>query len=278
MPSIVGPDLKVLAYRGSKEPDGTIAMPVRDTVRSETFMSLVTTVLAPGWFEQGTAVDVTMCQGNVLTMQRNQLVQRMRGDWLLFIDDDMVWHPDQLVRLIQTRDEHDLDMVGALCYRRSFPHQPTMFMRQHATSGPFNYLEDWTDGQIVEVDATGMAFVIIHKRVFERIVAEMDDRPGWEMPSYEERITMNPPNFFRWNGGFGEDLQFCIDAKRTGSRIYVDTGVEIGHVAEVEVGREHFLQGVAKRDDAMDADRRAANDSMGLPTLSRSDARGKLGW
>jgi glycosyltransferase involved in cell wall biosynthesis len=239
--------------------------------------SLVTSVTAPGWFDQGTYIDINICQGNILTMQRNELVNRVRGDWLMFIDDDMVWHPGQIAQLVKTQADHDLDMVGALCYRRSAPHQPTMFMREGPTSGAFNFLEDWEDGAVIEVDATGMAFVIIHKRVFERIVAFHEHRPGWKMPPYEERVTSRPPNFFRWLGGYGEDLQFCIDAKLSGSKIFVDTSVEIDHVAEVQINRRHFLSEIANRDPEVETERRRVNTDMGLPTLSREEAKKRLG-
>lgn len=278
MPNIVGPNLEVLSYRAPTEPSGTIGIPARDHINTATAISIATSALAPSWFEQGTVIDVNICQGNVLTLQRNDLVQRMRGDWLLFIDDDMVWHPDQIVQLINTRDKFDLDMLGALCFRRTPPYQPTLFMRETPVSGAFNYLEDWPEDQAVEVDATGMAFVIIHKRVFERIVAMFDEKPGWKMPPFENRTGMQPPNFFRWAGGYGEDLQFCIDAKRSGSRIFVDTSIAIRHVAEIQIGREHFLSEIAKRDAAVEAERRLINDQMGLPTLTREQARERLGW
>jgi hypothetical protein len=278
VPNIVGPSLDVFAYRAPGEPSGTISMPVRDHVNAATAISIATSALAPTWFEHGTVVDFNICQGNVLTMQRNDLVQRMRGDWLMFIDDDMVWNPGQLVQLIKTRDEFDLDMVGAVCFRRTAPFQPTMYVRTSPTSGPFNYLEDWPADQAVEVDATGMAFVIIHKRVFERVVAYYENQPGWTMPPFEERINQSPPNFFRWNGGYGEDLQFCIDAKLSGSRIFVDTGIEVRHVAEVQIGREQFLAEIAKRSPELEAERQTLNDGMGLPTLTRAQARERLGW
>lgn len=277
--NVAAPALNLYAFKAPKEPHGTIGMPCRDHVSAATMMSMATSALAPTWFEQGTVIDVNICQGNVLTMQRNDLVYRMRGDWLLFIDDDMVWHPEQIVQLIQSREKYDLDMVGALCFRRSPPHQPTLFMRRFPNDGPFNYLEDWPEDTAVEVDATGMAFIIIHKRVFERMVAFYEKQPDWKMPPYEERdFTKAPPNFFQWNGGFGEDLQFCINAKQSGSKIYVDTSIEVRHVSEIQIGREHFLTEIAKRDPELEAGRRTINDEMGFNTLTREEARRRLGW
>lgn len=251
------------------DPDciGTIATPVRDSLNAKTATALVHGDWT--WVPPGKYVSRSIIQGNILPLQRNGAVQRMAGDWLLFIDDDMVWQPDAIGRLIAAREELDADILGALCFRRSPPHEPTMFVREEPTSGAYNYLEDWNT-DIVEVDATGMAFVVIHKRVFEMIA-------GSPMPPYEVRTQMNPPEFFRWTGMFGEDLQFCQDAKAAGARIFVDTRIEIGHVSEIEITRRHFLLEALYRGDAVDKDRQAANDSMGLPTLTQDRIRELLG-
>jgi glycosyltransferase involved in cell wall biosynthesis len=265
------PSTDIVVYgpttRGTKA-IGTLAIPVRDHINASTATSL----MHNDWSFLGPKqnIDRLIIQGNILTLQRNEAVQRMRGDWLMFIDDDMVWEPQDIGRLIAARDEIDADIMGALCYRRSAPHQPTMFMREHPTSGGYNYLEDWEDG-IVEVDGTGMAFVIIHKRVFERIA----DSP---MPSYDTRRMMGPSGFFRWEGVLGEDLRFCQDAKEVDCRIFVDTRIEVGHMSEIEIRRKHYLiESLYRSQELMDV-RGAKNDEMGLPTLTKEKARERLGW
>jgi GT2 family glycosyltransferase len=197
-------------------------------------------------------------------------VQRMKGDWLMFIDDDMVWDADSVGKLLAARDEIDADIIGGLCYRRSAPHQPTLFMRETATSGGYNYMESWDD-DIVEVDATGMAFVIIHKRVFEAIA-------GTEMPSIEVRESLGPAGFFQWSGTLGEDLRFCQEAKAAGMRIFVDTRIEVGHIAEVEIRKKQFLVEHLGRNEEKYLARKEVNDRMGLPTLTPAQIKEQLGW
>jgi len=247
---------------------GTVSLPVRDHINAATATSLLHT----DWrfVPKGKFIDRNIIQGNILTLQRNEAVQRMRGDWLMFIDDDMVWDSNAVGRLLAARDEIDADIIGALCYRRSSPHQPTLFMREAPTSGGYNYLEDWTD-DIIEVDATGMAFVIIHKRVFEAIAQS-------KMPAREVRNNIGLPNFFRWEGSIGEDLRFCQDAKAAGCRVFVDTRIEVGHIAEVEIRRKHFLMEHIERPVELVEARREVNDRMGLPTLTAQDFKRKLGW
>lgn len=241
---------------------GTISTPVRDHLNAATATALMHNNWS--WIPPGKFVSRSIIQGNILPLQRNAAVQRMAGDWLMFIDDDMVWKPEAIAQLVASRDEVDADIMGGLCFRRSAPYQPTMFMRESPTSGAYNYLEDW-DTDVVEVDATGMAFVIIHKRVFEMII-------GSPMPPYAVRARMNPTEFFRWTGLFGEDLQFCQDAKAAGARIFVDTRVEIGHISEIEVNRRAFLKEHLLRFEEQPEiirERRRVNTKMGLPTLSK---------
>lgn len=253
-------DITVFSANREGESLGTIAFVTRDHMNAATTMAMMYSDFT--WVPPGRSVERYVVTGNLLTLQRNECVQRMQGDWLLFIDDDMVWEPDAIRKLVETREELDADILGGLCFRRSAPHFPTMFMRETPTAGGYNFLETWTD-DVIEVDATGMAFVIIHKRVFERIA-------GGPMPAYEERVREGggPPNFFRWEGSLGEDLRFCQDAKAAGCRIFVDTRIEVGHVAEIEIRKRHFLLELVGRDERTYEARKALNDKMGLPTLS----------
>jgi hypothetical protein len=265
--------LEVLSSRAEGEPEGTIAMPVRDHVNAATMMSM----LHSDWsFLGGGTMDRAILQGSILTMQRNEAVQRMRGKYLLFIDDDMVWKPDAIGRLVATYEELLTQwatpfMVGGLCFRRTPPFQPTLYMRESPTAGQYNFLEEWPD-DIVEVDATGCAFLLIPVNVFEAIA----DSP---MPPYEVRERMTGlPSFFRWDKHYGEDLQFCQDAKTAGVRIFVDTRIEVGHIAEIEIRSEHFLRELATRSPVLYAQRLVVNKKMGLPTVSQEKARARLGW
>lgn len=256
-------DLKLLGtFPQGDDPNciGTVATPVRDHLNAATATALIHSNWK--WVPDGKYISRSIIQGNILPLQRNGAIQRMAGDWLMFIDDDMVWEPEAIGRLVASRDEIDADIMGGLCFRRSAPYQPTLFVREAPTSGAYNYLEDW-DTDIVEVDATGMAFVIIHRRVFEMIAES-------PMPPYDVRVQMNPPEFFRWTGMFGEDLQFCQDAKAAGARIFVDTRVEVGHISEIEIRRREFLREMLDRPAEMTAERKRINDEMNLPTLTEA--------
>jgi hypothetical protein len=115
---------------------GTVSIPVRDHINAATATALTHTDWS--WIPNGKYVNRNIIQGNILPLQRNGAVQRMLGDWLIFIDDDMVWDPGDIGRLVAARDEVDADIMGALCFRRSAPFQPTLFVRESPTSGAYN--------------------------------------------------------------------------------------------------------------------------------------------
>lgn len=280
MPQVVrlerapGSDLAAYTARRDGEVAGTIAIPTRDHVGVGLFISMM--MADWSFLPAGQTVSWQVVEGSILPSQRNELVQRMLGDWILFIDADMSFRPDAIGRLVRVREEHDLDIVGGLCFQRKDPHQPTLYMRETPLRGGYSFLEKW-DTDLVEVDATGFAFILIHRRVFERMVRVYEERPNFTWPSPGESSRMPPPNFFRWADGFGEDLRFCQDAKATGSRVFVDTRVEIDHTSETTINRRSFLREIAMREPDVEQARRELNDRLGLPTMSAAEAREQLG-
>jgi glycosyltransferase involved in cell wall biosynthesis len=281
---IDGTEMEVLQI--NENPDiagkcvGTIAMITRDNVSAQTAISWLMTDMsfcAPGEY-----IKRYIVQGNVLVFQRNDCIARMDGDWILFIDSDMVWQPSDIKTIVETRDKFDLDIVGGLCFQRGSPHQPTLYVEGNKAAMPevdanwsgYTFMEDWPEDTAVEVDATGMAFYLVHKRVFDRILRQ---NTGEGFPPLEVRNAMAPPPFFLWDGVLGEDFRFCRDAKAAGCQIFVDTAVKIGHVGQQVITEETFLRELAFRRDDEQKFRELQLASVGHKALTREKAREKLG-
>lgn len=251
---------------------GTIAMCCRDSVKAPTVTSMITqdyTFLGPN-----ENVGRFIITGNLLTMQRNECVNQMDGDWILFIDDDMVWQPSAVTKILQTQKDTGADVVGGLCFQRTSPHQPTLYFQKE---GGYTFLERWDDGEILDVDATGLAFCLITVQALTKIVRHVTDDPTAVFPSLETRKRLGaPPNFFQWDGRWGEDFAFCREAKAAGCRIIVDTGIEIGHVSELIVNKKSFLRELAFRSDPILEAKRVLNETVGIETMSREEAMTRL--
>jgi hypothetical protein len=262
------PELQIFQSHREGKTVGTLAMCTRDRISAGTFISWLMSDRA-SFLGPDENVGIFVIQGHVLTLQRNECIRNMQGDWIIFIDDDMTFQPDAIRRLIDTQREHDLDMVGALCFQRGEPHQPTLYMRESATSGNYVFLEEWERDSVVEVDATGMAFVLITKRLLTKIAGEF--------PAMEKRQGSRPPSYFRWDEkGFGEDMTFCQDVKKAGGHIFVDTSIQTGHIGEITITEKNFLRELADRPDDVSEMRQRINDEMGLPTVYAAEAVKKL--
>lgn len=277
-----GTEMTVLSIKENHEKRcaGTVAMVTRDKVAAQTAISWLMTDLT--WLKPDEYHKRYIVQGNVLTFQRNQCINDMEGDWILFIDSDMVWQPEAMRVLIETREKFDLDIVSGLCFQRSDPYQPTLYkLADHAPvtgtnnnwSG-YTFMERWPEDAAVEVDATGMAFCLIHKRVFDRILMAT---VGEAFPEFEERKEQTPAPFFRWEGELGEDFLFCREAKATGSRIFVDTAVKIGHVGDQIITEETFLREIAFRHPDAEAFRSSILEGIGEKVRTREEALERLG-
>jgi len=259
----------------TKSPVGTVCICTRDHISAGTFMS----ALHNDWRflkERGGGVSWLVIQGSILTLQRNEALRQMDGDWLLFIDDDMTWAPDAIGKLIESWEEvqeqfEEPVILGALCSRRQDPHDPTMYMRDSRYEGKYRMIEKWED-DIVEVDATGLAFLLIPKQAIKNITGDTfaDDK--------ETRMLYQAPPVFKWTHLMGEDLRFCQEALAAGCRIFVDTRIQIGHLAEHVVTYTNFLEGLANRSQDDYEMVKAINDKHGLPTMTPEEARERLGW
>ena len=133
---------------------------------------------------------------------------------LLTIDDDHIFQHDALERLMA----HDKDIVGALAFLRSEDNStslaPSMYQRGRIQPPGYKTHDQWQFGDLVEVDAMGMAMVLIKRHVLETVAP-----PWWWLgPTPEEPL--------------GEDFYFCWRAQQAGFKLYVDTALEVPHLSE----------------------------------------------
>ena len=141
---------------------------------------------------------------------------------LLWIDADMIFKPDSFARLLS----YKLPVVGGLYYGRRAPWFP-IILRNHAkdaklTSNSCGYIYDHPINKVIEVDGTGGGFLLTAREVYE---------------------GMKQGEWWTEANGESEDISFCRRVQNAGHRIYVDTGLELGHFGEIEVypswGRKH---------------------------------------
>lgn len=199
--------------------------------------------------------------GTLVEKARNEAVRELlrdpNGGWLMFVDGDMVFPPDSLLRLLQCAyaELPHADVVGGYCPLRGELALPTI------DTGTGTWESHFPNSGPMEVMRTGAAFLLVKRRVFEGIkdpwfrlrvparpidfMAEIDNycrikfdgrNPFRELPNREwerlEQCAMDDPSAA---GDFvpsevGEDSGFCDRARMAGFRIFVNTDVATGHV------------------------------------------------
>lgn len=153
-------------------------------------------------------------------------------DWLWMVDADMVFSYSQLIALLEVADPNSVPIVGGLCFGgRTDRLFPTLYrVVDPATNNgeAIQIVEEYPDNALVRVDATGAAFLLIHRGVLEAMRATFPPPQYW----FSESVYKGEE--------FGEDWTFCLRAAQLDIPVHVHTGVEIGHVKQRVIGAEDF--------------------------------------
>jgi len=155
-----------------------------------------------------------------LAVAREVIAADLSGEWLFFVDDDTLFQPDLLMRLLRRLDEHpDVGIVAALVLRRWPPH-PTVAGKLNP-NGTASMLPFEAVTGLVRVDLTGLGGgSVIRKTAFGRV-----PRPWFT------------------SGPFTEDWTFCSRLKRVGGQAAVDLDVQAGHITPMSVWPEREADG-----------------------------------
>ncbi len=164
---------------------------------------------------------------------RNLLAQKAideNFDRILWLDSDMVFHPDLLQRLSADLDE-GREFVTGLYFRRKNKIKPVIFKNLGYTKNgrelsPFaKTYEDYPKDSIFEIAAAGFGVAMTTTKLVKQLYAE-----------YGAPFTPQP--------GFGEDMSFCIRCEQSGIPMYCDSRIKAGHVAQTIVTEKSYENGV----------------------------------
>lgn len=187
-----------------------IGVPARDTVMTGFCHSLAMMVAASA--SRGVEVNLTVTSGTLICDQRNNLAKAAveEGvDWLLFVDSDMRFPSDSLLRLLS----HNQPIVTCNYSTRRPPAEPVAFKR-------IRTLEKlYTDPESTGLEvcaANGLGLALIHREVFEAM-----ERPWFNIPYIPES-----------DGHWGEDVWFCNQARKAGFDTLIDHDLskEVKHI------------------------------------------------
>ncbi len=184
--------------------------------------------------ESPTPVDLRLLHNYVaiessanVAKARNRLVDEFLTnhtacDWLWFVDTDMVFDPDTMHRMVARAVQHDVKVLGALCVIVTADGPiPTLFIDDEATVT--QVMLDWPEGTVQQVAATGTGCLLVHRSVLEKMQADA----GGSRNAWFGFDVITSETGQEW--ALGEDVSFCLRARRSGFDIFVDTTCHVGH-------------------------------------------------
>lgn len=165
--------------------------------------------------------------GSLVYESRNDLAKyavQSEADYVLWLDSDMMFEPELLEKMMATLQEHDLDILTGIYYRRRHPFSPVLMKKLSIAENNFCEYENFNaypeDG-IFEVEGIGFGCVLMKSDVLMDIKATYND---WFSPF----------------GRVGEDLSFCWRARQTGHKIYADPSIQLGHCGQQIITKEFY--------------------------------------
>ena len=150
---------------------------------------------------------------------RNVIIQQALDNnctHIFFMDDDMVFPPDTLIKLIA----HEKDIVSALYLGRGFPHRP-VFFDAACDNGYCKYysLTSESKGLVKGVNC-GLGAVLISTEVFKKL-----ERPWVRLGEIEK-------------DGWCDDVVFFNRCREVGYDIYCDLDSPVGHLGNMVIWPE----------------------------------------
>lgn len=142
------------------------------------------------------------------------------AEWLWWIDADMAWDPEALDGLLAAADPVERPIVGGLCFGAFHDMLFPTIYQFGERDGKLTTVRvaDYPDDAVVQVAATGAAFLLIHRSALQTIRAREFNAT---FPFFQETEMSGDP--------VGEDLTFCLRAAACDIPVHVTTAVKVGH-------------------------------------------------
>ena len=185
------------------------------------------------------------CASGGIPEGRNQLAKALIDsdcEWLFMVDADMGFEPVGLYQLLSVADPVSRPIVGGLCFaqREAFDDgsngfrcvpRPTIFDWVEHDDGHWRFTgrNHFPVNALVECAATGGAFLVVHRSVFERI----RDAEG---ECWFDRVRGTDGSLI------GEDISFFVRTQALDIPLFVHTGIRTTHLKNLWLGESDFWQ------------------------------------
>lgn len=187
-----------------------LGMPCVKTIPYKTVMSLLGTV------KKG-AVEPFVVEGALIYDARDMIAKfavENDFDYILYVDSDIVFNADCLNKLL----EHDADIVTGLYITRRGEDKNVAYTEvitgRRWPKRDAKLIHDTKSTGYSEIAACGFGFCLVKTDV-------------------AKTMAKRYKSLFEPFKCVGEDIAFCLRARRCGYKIFIDRDVKLGHIGEM---------------------------------------------
>lgn len=197
---------------------------------------LMTAVLAgPG---NGMPISTSIrVQGNQIGRQRQVLfdhwADKIKTDWLLWVDSDIVLSIDAMKKLWQAADKVNKPVVSGVYFiskeNEGTLMRPFPVLFDDVDEYQIKYHHPLPENQVIKCDAAGFGFVLMHKSIVPKL---REAHPGKGM--FMETGDGDDDHFI------GEDIIFFRRMKAAGIPLHAHTGAIVKHMKRFSLDYDYY--------------------------------------
>lgn len=160
---------------------------------------------------------------------------RILCDWLLFIDTDLIFSPNDVRMLYELALKR-----GPNVYAGTYP------IKQLRPKIVFNQMEGCRPDEegVVEVRETGTGFMLIHRSVLEKMIEKFSDEIRYEADAGSRSVARSIEyDFFsvgvrvdpvyKYKRYLSEDWFFCQRWREIGGKVLLHTRIQCQHIGQI---------------------------------------------
>lgn len=172
--------------------------------------------------------------GNCLVYDaRQKIVEYARKNkckYTVMIDSDMVVPKDFLIKTISLMEQNkDVHVATGTIFKRTPPFQPCFYTTvNYDVEKQKPYLEspiEFPDKGLLPLAGMGLACATIKNEIFDKI---------------DEKKIEGLKGYFFPLPNMGEDLTFCLIARKCGGNMVCDLSIDVGHVSSMPIHKDHY--------------------------------------
>lgn len=177
-------------------------------------------------------------QGNQIGRQRQVLfdywADKLKTDWLLWVDSDIVLTADVMQKLWATADKHHRPVVSGVYFiskeSESALMKPYPVLFNDVSEFQIQYVHPLPDNEVIKCDSAGFGLVLMHRSI---VAAMRSAHPGQSMFT-ETAASSNDDEFV------GEDIVFFRKMKQAGVPLHAHTGALVKHMKRFSLDYDYY--------------------------------------